>query len=108
MDEDRAKASRTALKTLSFLLGWTAATALYLYPAALRHFQTPPWGYLSPALALDGAWFAIQTMTTTGYGLRDELWTPELKIVSILLMIVAVPTWSILVNALYRLYPREV
>lgn len=54
---------------------------------------------------LDATWFAIQTVTTTGYG-SLPVWTDCLKIVSIALMILAVPVWTMLLGLAINLVDR--
>ena len=51
----------------------------------------------------DAAWFTVQTLTTTGYGSFDPaVWTPGLKWLSILMMLVAAPLWAYAIAVLVR------
>jgi len=104
MDGSRDRALRTALKVGGFLVAVTLLTTLFLYPSSVGGSQRST-SLLPPLdVVISGVWFTIQTITTTGYGLSEDLWTRELRIISIFLMIVAVPAWSILVTAVYDLY----
>lgn len=50
-------------------------------------------------VALEAVWFTIQTITTTGYGsIPWERWGARLQALSIYLMVVAIPLWTILLG----------
>src|ERR1035437_14952 len=59
-----------------------------------------PWAscatHTSFNVLLDGVWFTSQTITTTGYGLT--VWNRRLKGISLILMIVAIPIWTLLLG----------
>ena len=54
----------------------------------------------STAITIDAVWFAVQTMTTTGYGsLPEGTWDSyKLKCLSILLMCSIVPIWTMFLS----------
>lgn len=50
-------------------------------------------------VVLEALWFTIQTITTTGYGsIPWERWGARLQALSIYLMVVAIPLWTILIG----------
>lgn len=52
---------------------------------------------------IDTWWFIVQTITTTGYGsLPQSLWSDELKVFSIKLMISGAIVWSLLISAFFK------
>ena len=56
---------------------------------------------------LDGLWFVVQTVTTTGYGsLPEAAWTIPLKVASIVLMVAAAPLWSFILAELIEIARR--
>lgn len=66
-------------------------------------FALYPWAIGAPKLtwrvALEAIWFTVQTITTTGYGsIPWERWGARLQALSILLMVVAIPLWTLLLG----------
>jgi len=71
--------------------------------ASLLCFAAYPWAtgqsITTWRVILEALWFTVQTITTTGYGsIPWERWGARLQALSILLMVVAVPLWTVLLG----------
>lgn len=52
---------------------------------------------------IDAWWFVVQTITTTGYGsLPQALWSDDLKLLSIKLMLGGATIWSLLISLFFK------